>query len=111
MRKIIKITSAAITDGELVLTANVTTKTVCNGEKDAFCVCTTLPVSTTVVPVTLQIGDTSIPLLDSFGNTLYSDQITCRTPYIGTWGTNALHFRICTCVPRSQATEATTTIA
>lgn len=110
MRKIIKITSAAITGGTLVLTANVTTKTVCNGERDAFCICTTLPTSTSVVPVEIQIGATTIPLLDSFGNTMYSDQITCRTPYVGVWGTNALHFRIFTCIPRSQATAAKTTI-
>jgi hypothetical protein len=110
MRKIIKITAATITEGNLVLTANVTSKTVCNGERDVFCICTTLPVSTTITPVVLAIGATQVPLLDPIGNTLYSDQIKTRTPYFGTWGTNETHFRLFTCVQSSQATEAQVTI-
>ena len=111
MRKIIKITSAAATATELNLTANITTKTVCNGERDAFCICTTLPTLTSIVPVNLVIGTTSIPLLDSFGNTLQSDQISSRTLYVGVWGTNDLHFRLFTCVPRSQSTALNETIS
>jgi hypothetical protein len=110
MKKMIKITSASITGQNLTLTANVTTKTVNNGERDAFCICTSLPVSSTVVPVVMLIGETSVPLLDSFGNTLYSDQITCRTPYVGVWGTNVTHFRLFTCLPRSQTTASEITI-
>lgn len=111
MRKIIKVTSVAATETALNLTANITTKTVCNGEKDAFCICTTIPTLTTILPVNLLIGATSVPLLDAFGNTLQSDQIASRTLYVGVWGTNDLHFRLFTCVPRSQSTESSTTIS
>ena len=110
MRKIIKLTAANITTEGLVLNANVTSRTVCNGERDAFCICTTLPVTDTVLPVFISIGNTTFPLLDSFGNTLYTDQIKCRTPYIGVWGTGDLHFKLITCTPRSQTTAIKVTI-
>lgn len=111
MRKIIKLTAANITTDGLVLNANITTKTVYNGERDAFCICVNLPTTATVLPVFISIGSTTVPLLDAFGNTLYSDQIKCRTLYVGVWGTNELHFRLFTCTPRSQTTATQVNIA
>lgn len=104
-RCLIKITSATINAEGLILTTNLTEKTIYNGYVDAFCICTDLPVSTSVVPVFLSIAGTEIPVYDIVGNTLQSDQIKCRTIYSGVWGTNPNHFRLIVCTPRSQATN------
>lgn len=111
-RPFLKVTSAAVTGGTLVLSTDITTaKTYSNGERIAFCICTTLPASTTISPVELEINGTNIPMLDVFGNTLQSDQIKSRHMYVGVWGALGTgHIRLCTCTGRSQAAHSSTTI-
>lgn len=85
--------------------------TVRNGERACFCITTNIPASTTVLPVFFEINGATVPLYDLLGNTLYSDQIRCGEVIPGVWGTNPIHFKLCSCVEgRSQATEATTTL-
>lgn len=104
---IMKIRSATINAEGLILDTGITSKTIRNGCLDAFCIGVDLPVTTSVVPVFLQIGNTEVPVQDMIGNTLQSDQIKCRTLYRGVWGTNPTHFRLVICTPRSQATNKT----
>ena len=85
--------------------------TVRNGERACFCIATEIPASTTVLPVYFEINGATVPLYDLLGNTLYSDQIRCGVMIPGVWGTNPVHFKLCSCVEgRSQATEAAATL-
>lgn len=85
--------------------------TIRNGERACFCLATDVPASTSVLPVYFEIGGATVPLYDLLGNTLYADQISCGKVIPGVWGTNPLHFKLCSCVEgRSQATEASATI-
>ena len=110
-RRFIKVTSAAITGGTLVLSTDVTTeKTYENGERIVFCICTALPASTAIVPVVIEINGVNIPLQDFLGNELQSDQIKSRQMYAGVWGTlTPAHIQLCTCTRRSQATPVSIT--
>lgn len=109
-RQFIKVTEATITGGVLVLSTNVTGKTYENGERIVFCICTTIPASTTIVPVEITINGENVALQDAFGNLLQSDQIKSRQPYVAVWGTyGAGHLKLCSCTKRSQATPATIT--
>lgn len=88
-----------------------TSLTVRNGERACFCIATEIPASTAVLPVYFEINGTTVPLYDLLGNTLYSDQIRCGVVIPGVWGTNPVHFKLCSCVEgRSQATEAVVTL-
>lgn len=107
--KYIRVTSAEITEGTLVLTTGLTNRTIRNGNRNVICICTDIPTSTTVVPVEIVINDTNIPMQDVLGNTLQSDQIKSRCAFPGVWGTNPLHFKLCSCTNRSQATARTAT--
>ena len=106
-RQFIKVTEAAVSGGTLVLATNVTGKTYENGERIVFCICTTIPASATIVPVEITINGVNIPILDNLGNTLQSDQIRSRQPYVAVWGTlGDGHLKLCTCTRRSQAAPA-----
>lgn len=102
--RIIKITSAEIVTGTLLLQTGLTEKTIRNGGRSTICICTDLPTSTTVIPVEIVINGTNIPMQDVLGNTLQSDQITSRCAFPGVWGTQPLHFKLCNCLKRSLAT-------
>lgn len=110
-KELIKITTAAVTGGSLVLTPEVNTeKTYCQGQRFAFVICTTLPVSTTISPVVINLNGVNIPLQDKLGNLLQSDQIKARQVYVGVWGTlNGGHIKLCTCTRNSQAAPTTIT--
>lgn len=85
--------------------------TVRNGERACFCIATQIPASTTVLPVYFEVNGATVPLYDLLGNTLYSDQIRCGMTIPGVWGTNPVHFKLCSCVEgRSQATAVSTTL-
>ena len=104
-RKFIQVTAAEVTGGELVLTTGLTNRTIYNGERNVLCIATEIPASATVVPVVVEINGVNIPLQDVLGNTLQSDQIQSRCAFPGIWGTLPLHFKLCSCVRKSQASE------
>lgn len=110
-RNFIKITSASLAGGYLVLTPELSAaKTYYNGERIVFVICTSLPTSITISPVAIDVNGVNIPLQDKLGNTLQSDQIKSRQTYVGVWGTsNNGHIKLCTCTNRSQATPASIT--
>jgi hypothetical protein len=108
-RNCIKVVSAEIVTGTLVLTTNLTNKIIRNGKRNVICICTDLPSSASVVPVEITINGVNIPMQDVLGNTLQSDQLASRCAFPGIWGTNPLHFKLCSCTDRSQATARTVT--
>ena len=110
-RNFIKITSATLAGGNLVLTPELSAaKTYYNGERIVFVICTSLPVSTTISPVVIDFNGTNIPVQDKLGNTLQSDQIKARQTYVGVWGTlNNGHIKLCSCTNRSQVAPASIT--
>lgn len=106
-----KITSVTNTGSALNLALPQPSMIIKNGERACFVVCPCLPASTTVVPVNFTIGSTTVPLYDMLGNQLYSDQLSTQVRIPGVWGTNPLHFKLCSCVKgRSQGTPCTATI-
>ena len=107
----VKITSATVTGGSLVLTPEVNIeKTYCSGQRFVFIICTTLPVSTTISPVVISLNGVNIPLQDKLGNVLQSDQIKARQVYVGVWGTlNGGHIKLCSCTNRSQTAPESVT--
>ena len=109
-RQFIKVTSITISGGTMVLNTGITGKTFFNGEKSVICICATIPASTAVVPVEININGTNIAMQDCLGNVLQSDQIKCRHPYVGVWGTlTPTHFKLCTQTERSQAAACSVT--
>lgn len=56
-----------------------------------------LPVMNTVVPVLIHINGINVPLLDSIGNTMFSDQIHEGTRYNLVFGSNPEHFKTRNC--------------
>ena len=110
-RDFVKITTAELSGGYLVLTPQVNTeKTYYSGERFAFIICTALPTSITISPVVINLNGENIALQDKLGNTLQSDQIKSRQVYVGVWGTlNGGHIKLCSCVNRSQSAPASIT--
>lgn len=68
-----------------------------NGTCYSLSVCSALPVMNTVVPVFIRINDINVPLLDSIGNTMFSDQIHEGTRYNLVFGSNPAHFKTRNC--------------
>lgn len=105
--KYIRVTEANIVTGTLVLSTGLTNKEIRNGNRSIICICTDIPSSATIVPVEITINGTNIPMQDVLGNTLQSDQISSKCGFPGVWGTNPLHFKLCSCKDKSQATART----
>lgn len=107
----IKITSASITGGYLVLEPDSNTlKTYNSGSRIIFIICADLPVSTTISPVAISFNGENIPLQDRLGDALQSDQINSKQTYVGVWGTSGTgHIKLCTYTNRSQANPASVT--
>lgn len=74
-------TSVAISGTEMVITIPQATYT--NNQKLCILIAQTLPVSTTPLPVTIQINgsETTIPFRTICGHNVYSDQLRTRTIY------------------------------
>ena len=68
-----------------------------NGTCYSLSVCSALPVMNTVVPVFIRINGINVPLLDSIGNTMFSDQIHEGTRYNLVFGSNPAHFKTRNC--------------
>lgn len=81
-RHLITVTTATITGGKLVLNVQPS-QSFSNNENVCLLIATTLPSSTTPVPVVITIGSstTQIPLRNKCGNNVYSDQIRNRRIY------------------------------
>lgn len=106
-----KISTINTPGSTLSLVVPKTTLTVKNGERACFKIVAAIPATTEVLPVYLQIGETTVPLMDMLGNTLYSDQLMTGVCIPGVWGTNPNHFKLCSCVNgRSMATNASVTL-
>lgn len=72
--------------------------------------CLSFPTITTLLPVALSINGNIIPVLDSSGNTLMSDQIKSRRCYRMSFGSNPSHFILKQCVPASQAAPTSVSV-
>ena len=109
-KKCYKVTGVTVSTTEIALNTAIQNISICNGQN--VCIClkdVDFPASTTVLPVFIQINGTNVPLLDSIGNTLFSDQIKCIKCLPGVWGTNPLHIKVCSPRPRSQAAALSVT--
>lgn len=51
-----------------------------------FAICTTLPNLTAPLPVQLTVNGTTVPLLDKYGNVVYSNTLKTRKIYKGYYG-------------------------
>ena len=74
-----------------------------NGEQVEMITCLTFPATTTLLPVYLQIGTNTYPVLDRLGNDLMTDQIRSRRRYKLLFGTDEPHFIVNQCLNASQA--------
>lgn len=54
-----------------------------------FVICTSLPSTATPVPVLITVNGTNVPLLNKFGNPVYSNEVRKRTPYYGFFGSQS----------------------
>lgn len=72
--------------------------------------CLSFPTITTLLPVALSINGKIIPVQDSSGNTLMSDQIKSRRCYRMNFGSNPSHFILKQCVSTSQAAPTSVSV-
>lgn len=75
----------------------------CNGEEVELITCLTFPATNTLLPVYIQIGTNTYPVLDRLGNDLMTDQIRSRRRYRLLFGTDEPHFIVNQCLSASQA--------
>lgn len=75
----------------------------CNGEQVELITCLSFPAISTLLPVYVQIGTNTYPVLDRLGNDLMTDQIRSRRRYILLFGTEEPHFIVNQCLNASQA--------
>ena len=75
----------------------------CNGEEVELITCLTFPATNTLLPVYIQIGTNTYPVLDRLGNDLMTDQIRSRRRYRLLFGTDEPHFIVNQCLGASQA--------
>lgn len=104
----IKITTVTVSDTQFLLETSITNATIYNGQRVRLCVHANIPATSTVVPVFLVINGENIPLMDSIGNTLQSDQVRNCYCYCGVFGTEPLHLKLNTVTAKSQATPIST---
>ena len=108
---VLKATSATYTAGtSLVLNTTSTVTSLFNGMNYLLVQAATLPAMTTVVPVSVEVNGTTIPLLDAIGNTLYSDQIHNGVTYELVYGSTPSHFKLRRCCCLSSAVPSSTSI-
>ena len=74
-----------------------------NGEQVELITCLTFPATSTLLPVYIQIGTNTYPVLDRLGNDLMTDQIRSRRRYRLLFGTEEPHFIVNQCLNASQA--------
>lgn len=74
-----------------------------NGEAVDLITCLSFPATNTLLPVYIQIGTNTYPVLDRFGNDLMTDQIRSRRRYRLLFGTDEPHFIVNQCLNASQA--------
>lgn len=67
------------------------TANIVNQQRFCFVLCQSIPATTTPEPVYLVINGNNVPLLDCFGNTVYSNTISSRKLYKGVYGNNSAH--------------------
>lgn len=79
-------TSAGETNIVLSFTNAVTAN---NKDPFNFIICTSLPSTATPVPVVITVNGTNVPLLNMFGNPVYSNEIRKRKAYYGYFGSQA----------------------
>lgn len=83
-----KVSTASVGETDIVLSFN---NPVSANNKDCFnfVICTSLPSTTTPVPVLITVNSTNVPLLNMFGNPVYSNELRKRKMYYGFFGSQA----------------------
>lgn len=89
-------TSIAL-NGNTSLQITIPSKTFNNGECFGLRLAQAIPSNGTPLPVNIQIGATSYPLLKPCGNFVMSDQLRTNVTYALMVGTNPKHFTVKRC--------------
>jgi hypothetical protein len=80
----------SITAGTSNITLSFTTPlTVVNREIFNFVICTSLPSTTAPLPVLISVNGSTVPLLNKYGNPVYSNELRNRKPYYGYFGSQS----------------------
>lgn len=97
---LLKTTNMAITGTapNQVLTLTIPTTTFKNLDRYCLAICQNIPTTTSIMPVKILNGTTSITVLDKNGNTLRSDQIRKRNKYKIVYGNDPVHILVRSCV-------------
>lgn len=77
--------------GSFNILTGFTESDVDNGKCYKLILCTSLPSVASIMPCTVQFNGVQIPLLDSIGNRVMSDQLHTRKCYHCVYGTNLGH--------------------
>lgn len=86
--KFYKVQSATVDGNSLILSfANPVTAN--DKDKFSFVICTVIPSTATPVPVLVTVNGANIPLLNKFGNPVFSNEIRNRKLYVGYYGSQA----------------------
>lgn len=81
-------------DGTLLITPDTTqgASSICNREPFDLRLCRCLPLTiTTPLQVLILVNGVQVPVLDKFGNLVYSNQLKLRKVYRGSYGTDTPH--------------------
>ena len=84
-----------------VLAITVPSQTFTNLERRCLVIAQSLPAGANNLPVVINSGEDTIPLLVRTGNNLRADQIRCRRRYKIIYGNDPVHFSLECLVPRS----------
>ena len=87
-RFIHKVTSAT-TDGTNTILAFQVATTAVNKQPFNFVICTSLPSTATPEQVFITLNGNNVPLLNMYGNPVYSNEIRKRKLYVGYYGSQA----------------------
>lgn len=84
-----------------VLAITVPSQTFTNLERRCLVIAQSLPAGANNLPVVINSGEDTIPLLVRTGNNLRADQIRCRRRYKIIYGNDPVHFSLECLVPKS----------
>lgn len=80
-----KVTTVTVDGNSMILNFN-TGVSANNKDKFNFVICTIIPSTATPVPVLITVNGANIPLLNKFGNPVYSNELRKRKLYLGYFG-------------------------
>lgn len=90
--RMLKSTNYIVSDGVFYVITNGTSVTLQNRMAFSLILCQTIPVQTSVLPVSIQVNGVNYPLLDKFGNRVMITDLRTRCRYALVYGSDSPHF-------------------